>query len=65
MSKRQSRLTIGPVEFIDRIIKRDERGEPFTLAAYQRRVIHPASLCFGWLCYLSQRKAARRLWLLA
>lgn len=42
MSKRQSRPTIGPVEFIDRIIKHDERGEPFTLAAYQRRVLEMA-----------------------
>ena len=33
MSKRKSKTTIGPIEFIHRIIKRDEKGEPFTLAA--------------------------------
>jgi len=27
--KRQSKPTIGPVEFIERVIKRDERGEQF------------------------------------
>jgi hypothetical protein len=39
MSKRQTKPTIGPVEFIERFIKRDEKGEPFTLAPYQRRVL--------------------------
>ena len=42
MSKRQSMPAIGPVEFIDRIIKREEKGERFTLAAYQRRVLQMA-----------------------
>ena len=35
--KRQSRSTIGPVEFIDRVINHDEKGESFSLAKYQRR----------------------------
>jgi len=39
MSKRQSKPTIGPVDFIDRVIKRDEKGQPFILAPYQRRVL--------------------------
>ena len=42
MSKRQSKPTINPVEFIDRVIKHDEKGEPFTLAPYQRRVLEMA-----------------------
>lgn len=42
MSKRKSSATIGPVEFIDRVIKRDEKGEPFSLAPYQRRVLEIA-----------------------
>src|SRR5215472_1487288 len=42
MSNRKSKTTIGPVEFIHRVIKRDEKGEPFTLAAYQRRVLEIA-----------------------
>src|SRR5215472_1194283 len=42
MSNRKSKTTIGPVEFIHRVIKRDEKGEPFTLAAYQRRVLEMA-----------------------
>ena len=42
MTKRKSKTTIGPVEFIDRVIKRDEKGEPFTLARYQRRVLEMA-----------------------
>src|ERR1051325_7717927 len=32
--KRQSRPTIGPVEFTDQVIKRDEKCEPFSLAPY-------------------------------
>jgi phage terminase large subunit-like protein len=39
MNRRQSKSTVGPVEFIDRVIKRDEKGEPFTLAPYQRQVL--------------------------
>ena len=42
MTKRQSKPTIGPVEFIDKVIKRDEKGEPFSLAPYQRRVLEMA-----------------------
>ena len=37
--KRQPRPTIGAVEFIDRVIKCDEKGQAFTLAPYQRRVL--------------------------
>jgi len=33
--KHQSKPTISPVEFIDRVIKRDEKGEPFSLAPYE------------------------------
>jgi hypothetical protein len=32
MTKRKSKPTIGPVEDIDEVIRRDEKGEPFTLA---------------------------------
>jgi hypothetical protein len=32
MTKRRSETTIAPVEFIDRVIKHDEKGEPFSLA---------------------------------
>jgi hypothetical protein len=42
VSKRASKSTIGPVEFIDRVIKRDEKGEPFPLTRYQRRVLEMA-----------------------
>jgi len=42
MSNRKSKTTIGPVEFIHRVIKHDEKGEPFALAAYQRRVLEMA-----------------------
>jgi hypothetical protein len=42
MSKGTGKPTISPVEFIDRVIKRDEKGEPFTLAPYQRRVLEMA-----------------------
>ena len=38
--KHKSQSTIAPVEFIDRVIKRDEKGEPFTLSLYKlRRVV--------------------------
>ena len=37
MSKRKSESTIARVEFIDRVIKLAEKGEPFSLAPYQRR----------------------------
>ncbi len=40
--KRQSKPTISPVEFIENVIRRDEKGEPFRLAAYQRRVLEMA-----------------------
>lgn len=36
--KRQSRPILSPVEFIDRVFKRDENGESFSLTPYQRRV---------------------------
>ena len=42
MSKRKSESTIARVEFIDRVIKLDEKGEPFSLAPYQRRVLEMA-----------------------
>jgi len=41
-TKRPSKPTIGPVEFIDRVIERDEKGQPFRLAAYQRQVLEMA-----------------------
>src|SRR6266481_3640824 len=34
--------TIGPVEFIDRAVKLSEKGLPFRLSAYQRRVLELA-----------------------
>ena len=34
MSKRKSQSTINAVEFIDRVIRLDEKGEPFSLAPY-------------------------------
>jgi len=40
--KRQSKPTIGPLEFIDRVIKRDEKGQPFSLAPYQHGVLEMA-----------------------
>ncbi len=33
---------ISPIMFIDKLIKRDEKGQPFTLAPYQRRVLEMA-----------------------
>jgi hypothetical protein len=42
MTKRQSKPTIGPVEFIDGVIKLNEKGEPFTLAPYQCCVLELA-----------------------
>ena len=45
MSTRKSQSTIAPVEFIDRVIKLDEKGEPFSLAPYQRRVLQMALRC--------------------
>jgi hypothetical protein len=42
MSKRRNQNSIVAVEFIDRVIKLDEKGEPFSLAPYQRRVLEMA-----------------------
>ena len=42
MTKRKSKPTIGPVEFIDKVIRHDEKGEPFYPGAYQRRVLEVA-----------------------
>lgn len=33
--KRKSKPTIGPFEFIDRVIKLDEKGETLSLAPYR------------------------------
>jgi hypothetical protein len=32
-------LKIGAIEFIGRVIKLDEKGDPWKLSAYQRRVL--------------------------
>jgi hypothetical protein len=40
--KRQSKSTIGPVEFIDRRHRGDEKSEPFSLASCQSRVLEMA-----------------------
>src|SRR5215467_5471817 len=36
------RKVISPIEFIDRAIKLNEKGEPWSLSAYQRRVLELA-----------------------
>ena len=41
MSRNRSEK-IGAVEFIDRVIKLDEKGEPWKLSRYQRRVLELA-----------------------
>jgi hypothetical protein len=57
--------TIGPVEFIDRVIKHDEKGEPFSLAAYQRRVLEWRSgvilrrACVTACCALGTKKSGK------
>jgi len=69
MTRRQSKPTLGAVEFIDKVIRRDEKGEPFTLAPYQRRVLEmalrrdPSGEPVFRLVVLSEpKKARRRLW---
>jgi hypothetical protein len=42
MSRRKSRPTVSSVEFIDKVIRFDEKGEPFKPARYQRRVLEMA-----------------------
>ena len=42
MTNRRSQAAVSAVEFIDKRIKLDEKGEPFTLAPYQRRVLEMA-----------------------
>ena len=42
MTRRKSSTTLGPIKFIDPVIKRDEKGEPFSSAPYQRRVLEMA-----------------------
>ena len=37
--ERRSQSTVSAAEFIDKLIKLLEEGEPFTLAPYQRRVL--------------------------
>jgi hypothetical protein len=67
--KRQSKPTIGPVEFIDRVIKLDEKGEPFRLASYQRRVLEMAlrrdpssELVFRLVVLSEPKKSGKRFW---
>ena len=64
--KRTSKPTINAVEFIDRVIKLDEKGEPWTLTAYQRRVLELAlrrdpsgELVFRLVVLSEPKKAAR------
>jgi phage terminase large subunit-like protein len=71
VSKRTCKATIGAVEFIDRVIKLDEKGEPFSLAPYQRRVLEMAlrrdpfgELVF-WLVVLSEPKKSGKTFLAA
>jgi len=40
--KRHSKPTIGAVDFVDRVIRLDKKGEPWRLAAYQCRVLEMA-----------------------
>jgi hypothetical protein len=42
VTNRRSQAAVSAVEFIDKRIKLDEKGEPFTLAPYQRRVLEMA-----------------------
>jgi len=53
MTKRKSLPTISPVEFIDRVIKREEKGEPFSLSPFQRWVLGAGawSLCDPYELY--------------
>ena len=69
MTKRTSKATISPVEFIDRVIKRDEKGEPFTLAPYQRRVLEMAlrrdpsgELVYRFVVLSEPKKSSRPSW---
>jgi hypothetical protein len=71
MSKRKSESTIARVEFIDRVIKLDEKGEPFSLAPYQRRVLEmalrrdPSGELLFRLVVLSDPKSVRHAWTVA
>jgi hypothetical protein len=69
MSKRTSKPTTGPVEFIDRLIRLNEKGEPFRLAAYQRRTLEMAlrrdpsgELISASWGYPNPRNQGRRSW---
>jgi phage terminase large subunit-like protein len=42
MTKRKSLPTIGPLISFHHVIKRDEKGQRFTLAPYQRQVLEMA-----------------------
>jgi len=41
---RKSQSSSNAVQFIDRVIRLDENGEPWTLTAYQRRVSHTRNM---------------------
>lgn len=42
MSKSNKGPTISPIAFIDRLIKRNELGQPFTLMDHQREILRLA-----------------------
>jgi phage terminase large subunit-like protein len=71
MTKRQSKPVIGPVEFIDRVIKRNEKNEPWTLTPYQRRVLEmalrrdPSGALLFRLVVLSEPKKSGKTFLAA
>ena len=72
MTKRKSKPTIGPVEFIDKVIRRDEKGEPFYPGApisaacwkWRSGVIRPARLMFR-LVVLSEPKKSGKTFIAA
>ena len=64
--KRKSQSTIAPVEFIDRVIKLDEKGEPWQLAPYQRKVLEMAFRrellkISGWSRKLNSKKCRAKV----
>jgi hypothetical protein len=60
---------LNPVAFINRVIKRDEKGERFSLPPYQRRVLKLALRCdpsgelvFRLVVLSGPERAARRFY---
>jgi len=65
MNKRRSKPTISPVDFIDRVIRLDEKGEPFSLVLEMALRRDPSGELVFRLVVLSEPKKSGKTFVAA